>query len=516
MGDKQIIERLSRAVTLTGLELRKDRDVLLPAYLMANIMSPMLWRWREKRRAHGPDGGLLSAGRRLHDLQRQFHQYSFTCFADQPGGDPWGLVDFAEEERRLGTEYVQSARCQIDAGLRHLLKRQPDSQFGRIVEQPYYRQGYFPRLRNETIELMNAYRGILEDGKASGKCAALALLWTAALPVCGRFSLDDVVLVGNRAHYYVFLDGDSNHVFNNGKWYNRTRLKNGSDLSMLAKFVATDTELVFLYCPSRGVWDCDKGTSEVPRQHLGRLLGTMEQFLGIPLKNPDLDRGRFSPSPCPTAIPDPLQYDSAWHYQQAVRRLADELPMSGFDFAQYAFRTLDVPLPQAYACAAIRDYHARQLAKGIRGLDDAIAIVENLTGNESLFDSRERLALPDETLTFHTGSDRDKALLLYTLLHHASAGQVDVAVGFSEATSYVRYGRTWVDMKSFSICPEPSDLRLVFDHEHQRRARDQAIPTCSLSAPDGLGKRKGGFGLLGRDNISLIYTGALNQNNPAD
>ena len=43
-------------------------------------------------------------------------------------------------------------------------------------------------------------------------------------------------------------------------------------------------------------------------------------------------------------------------------------------------------------------------------------MVRACEGTESIFDDRDRIALPDETMRYRTGSDRDKALLLHVLL----------------------------------------------------------------------------------------------------
>ena len=461
---KEQVEMLSRAVTLTVLELGKDREILLPAYLMANVMSPALWDWREERRAHAPDGGLLGVKRRLKDLQRQFHRYNFTNFPNEPGGDPWGLVHFEEEERRLGTSYVRQIKEEWDRTLKHLLKLNPDSQFGRIISESYYQEGCFPRLRNETFEIMNAYARISPDGKPSGKCGALTMLWAAALMVWGRFPMDQVAVVGNRAHLYAFLDADGGHLFNNAKWFSGTRIGNGSELSEYVRVVATSTDTTFVQIPAFGMWDCDRGQSRIPRERLPDVCQRLEDLLATPLKRPNLDDVAFLGSE--RSVPDPLQYESAQQYQQAVGELATRLPMSVYDFAQYAFRAVRVSHPQAYACAANRDYHAREMSRSVRCLEDAIRVVENIPGTESIFSSRERIALPDETLRFHTGTDRDKALLLYTLLHHCSDWQSDVAVGFSDASSYVRHGRTWIDVKTCTTSlTEPEGLWSVFNDE---------------------------------------------------
>lgn len=458
------IERLSRAVSLTVFELDLNRDVLIPAYLLANLMSPTLWKWRTQRRVFTSDGTLLSCKTRLSELQRHFHRYTFTHFPDEPAKDPWGLLHFSEEENRLGNSYIQRIRHEYDETLQKLLIDNPDSQFGQIINQGYYKAGYFPRLRNEIIEVMDAYSLISPDGKGSGKCAALAMLWAAALIIWGRFPPDKIVLIGNRAHVFVFLDEEDGHLLNNTKWFNRTRIQNSSELSEFVKMVTTGMDTTFFYNPSLGMCHCTRKGSSIPLHQLSSLYKKIKDFLSIPLKHPD--PGLIQLVGSSMAIPNPLASNSAGEYQSAIFGLAQLSPGSIYDFAQYAFRRIDVPFPQAYVYAALRDYHVKQLAKKIRYFEDALSILKNIKGEKSIFDNRDRLALPDETLLFKTGNDRDKALLLFTLLQQSTISDPEMTIGFSENNSYAYYNREWIELNTLSkFSVEPKGLRMVFNKD---------------------------------------------------
>lgn len=458
------IERLSRAVSLTVFELDLNRDILIPAYLLANLMSPALWKWRTQRRAVTSDGVPLSCKTRLSELQRQFTHYTFTQFPQEPGGDPWGLLQFFEEEERLGSSYIRKIKEEYDETLQKLLRDNPESQFGLIIKQPYYREGYFPRLRNEILEVMNAYTLISSDQKASGKCAALAMLWAAALIIWGRFSPKKIVLIGNRAHVFTFLDEEDGHLFNNTKWFSRTRIHNCSELSEFVKMVTTSTDTTFFYNPYMGMCHCTRKRSDIPLPQLDSIYGKVKDFLAIPLKHPDPKSLQLINSS--QVIPDPLKYNSAEEYQSAIFALAQQLPGSLYDFAQYAFRRINVPFPQAYIYAALRDYHTKQLSRKIKNLEDAFTIIKGITRCDSIFGSRDRIALPDEILLFRTGSDRDGALLLFTLLQHSLISDPEMAIGFSENDSYVYYNHKWIEMNKLSIVlTKPEGLIVIFNKD---------------------------------------------------
>ena len=443
------LSRLSNAVSLSVLEIDFHPNELIPAFLLADLMSPALWAWRPEKSAYNNEGSLLSPKSRLNQIQRFFHRYTFTNIPNEPGGDPWGLLSFDEEEKRFGREFVSKIRAEYDATFRQLLAENSDSQFGQIINQPYYQNGFFPRLKNETLEVMNAFANVNSEGKRSGKCIGLGMLWAAALAVWGRFPLDRIVITGNRAHMFVFLDVEDGHLLNNTKWFSSTRINNRSELSEFVRVVASSPETTFFYNPVVGMCHCLNRVSQIPRPQVTNIYDNISKFVSNPLKHPDPDHIQFVESAHP--IPDPLDHDSAQSYRTAIEELARQYPDSVYEFALYAFRSLAVSSPDVYVHAALRDYHVKRLAEGVGELSDALEIVAGVTGPDSIFESRDRIAMPDETLYFNTGSDRDKALLLYTLLHHSIIADRESAIAFSDESSFVFYQGQWIDLATLSF-----------------------------------------------------------------
>ncbi len=458
------LEKLSAAVSLTVLEIDFYPNELIPAFLLANLMSPALWAWRDEKKAGSDDGILYSPKNRLNQIQRFFHRYTFTNIEGEPGGDPWGFLSFAEEEERFGSEFVQKIRAEYDATFRKLLAENPESQFGQIINEDYYREGFFPRLKNETLEVMNAFASVNEEGKRSGKCIGLGMLWAAALVVWGRFPLDRIIITGNRAHMFVFLDDEDGHLLNNTKWFSNTRINNQSELSEFVRVVASSAETTFFYNPELGMCHCTTRTSQIPQQQITDIYACIGGFVSNQLKHPNPEQIQFVQPDY--QIPNPLEYDSAAEFQTAIVALAEQHPDSIYEFALYAFRRLDVPHPQVYVSAAMRDYNVKQLAQGISELSDALSIVAGIEGQDSIFGSRDRIAMPDETLYFKTGSDRDKALLLYTLLRHSPISDAESVIGLSNENSFVSYQGKWIDLENLSLLSAaPSDLEISFNDD---------------------------------------------------
>lgn len=460
------LDKLSTAVSLTVLEIDSYPHELIPAFLMADLMSPALWAWRDEKNAFAGEGVLLSPKSRLNQLQRFFHRYTFINLPGEPGGDPWGLLDFSEEEQRLGSEFVGRIRHEYDATFRKLLVDNPESQFGQIINQEYYKQGLFPRLKNEPLEVMNAFARVDPEGKRAGKCIGLGMLWASAMAVWGRFPLDRIVITGNRAHMFVFLDEGDGHLLNNTKWFSSTRINNRSELSEFVREVASGTDTTFFYIPAVGMCHCPDRTSQIPYERITSLYAGLGGFVTNPIKHPNPKDIQFiSPA---QAIPNPLDHESAESYQAAVFALATEHPDSIYEFALYAFRRLNVAHPEVYARAALRDYRAKQFGQDIKSLDDALRIVADVQGRESIFESRDRIAMPDETLYFRTGNDRDRALLLYTLLQHSGISDPESVIGLFAESSFVQHAGKWIDTGSLSLLDhEPVGLTITFNGQSQ-------------------------------------------------
>ena len=468
----QLVEEYSRSTSLTVFEVHRAARDIIPGYLLANMMSPALWQWRTNRPMFSGDGKLRGTNRRLKDLQRQFHGYTFTNELSRPGGDYWGLLNFEEEANRLGRDFIQTIRKDYDETLNYLLEQDSESQFGKIVRQDFYKNGYFPRLKNETIEGMNAYRNVCPMGKGSGKCVALAMLWASALAVCGRFSLDQIFIVANKAHLFVFLDdGESVHLFNNAKWYNSTRINNGSDLAETARSVVSGSDVMFIYNPGMGMCDIYNKQSEIDRAKIETYITRFSDFIGAPLLVNGLDEVNFKVKQ-QQSLADPFVYSSCEAYRDAVYSIAEQTPSSAYTHAKYAFRDWKNTMPHVYAHAAMREYHVGEMANKSDTVYDALAIVQNIAKRDSIYNCRDRIALPDETLLFNSGHDRDRALLLYTLLAKSNIQTEKLVIGFGEQSSYVQIDDIWIDVMGLVEFQDvPADITHLFDHKSSWRPK---------------------------------------------
>lgn len=134
----------------------------------------------------------------------------------------------------------------------------------------------------------------------------------------------------------------------------------------------------------------------------------------------------------------------------------------------YSYRSLAVADKWPYLLNARRNPQAKTVAESSSGVDTLLEAVRDLPGMQSVFQDRDRIAMPDETLRLKTGTDRDKGLLLHVLLEHyfAAHGQNGcVESVYTTANTYVRIDQRWIDMNSIIDCDAiPSD-EIVFRFE---------------------------------------------------
>ena len=108
---------------------------------------------------------------------------------------------------------------------------------------------------------------------------------------------------------------------------------------------------------------------------------------------------------------------------------------------------------------ARRNPQAKALALQAATRDALLDIVRNLPGEQSVFQDRDRIAMPDETLRLKTGTDRDKGLLLHVLFeHYLSARQqsAQIETVCTVQDTYVRVDQHWMHVNSLTFCDVPS------------------------------------------------------------
>jgi len=464
------IEKLSRVVSMSVFDVFSDTDKIFPAYFIAGLMSDKIWSDNLKKNLYPfkPTGELKTLNKRTNDLQVYMNNYEFTTMDDYPGGDPWGLVAFEDEKKRLGSEFIESIKKDIELSLKHIAKHNPENQFAKILREPFYKNDYYPRYRNEIIEIMNKYRHIRDDGKGSGKCIALIMAAMSTAIAYFKIPIENICIIGSRGHVLAFIELD------NGKyciWNNRLRYANNTidkfKTDIIPKLDGVKQD--YFFYPAYGICNFENGVSNVSKDRVLSTIKQLEQFVGIKIKDQENKQIQWIEDTS-NHIPNPVDFENANEYRKKICDLAQKIPFSIYDYARYAYRNIDVPYPQAYIVAAKRDYYTAKKAENIKTFENAFDEMRKISSHDSIFGNRERIALPDEVLLFKNGNDRDRALLLYCLLSNLmNASTSKSFIGFSSNGSFVKCHDFWINASDLTLSKEePSALKIIFNENESK------------------------------------------------
>jgi hypothetical protein len=227
--NKQTLEKYSSAFTLSDMEIFIFPD-LLYALVLANIMSPEIWKWR--------DDPWFAGIRKMGPLKKihRVKQYVMDHYNFNLDLETWGLTDKQTEISRF-SEFV-------DIGM---LSRS-NALFGYEGDQYYFdmdiRRHFgldkfdsdiIPYWKTETVEAMNAFRFKPDHQAGAGECVSLACLYAAALFVVAEVPLEKIFLMGTPLHSQNFVMVDEGVLTNNRRIVTKSMWYNGTELSALAR-----------------------------------------------------------------------------------------------------------------------------------------------------------------------------------------------------------------------------------------------------------------------------------------
>lgn len=227
--DELGLEMYSSAVTLSDMEMFVFPE-LLYALVLANIMSPRLWRWREDpwfRRI-----GRLSPGRRIMRLK----QYIMDNYDFNLDLETWGLTRKQRELERFRKWIDPRVIAESNAlfgyeGDRYYFDLDIRRHFG----LDKYDGDVIPYWKTETLEAMDAFRFRPGYARGAGECVSLSALYAAAVFVVCGISLDDIFIMTTPLHSQNFVVVGDGLITNNRRVLTKTMWFNGSELSMKAR-----------------------------------------------------------------------------------------------------------------------------------------------------------------------------------------------------------------------------------------------------------------------------------------
>lgn len=237
MSATRDLECKSSACTLSDMEVFIFPE-LLYALVLANILSPRLWRWRDDPWFAGLQK--MKPSRRIARLK----QYVIDHYIFNLDLDTWGLTTKERELDRFSGFVSREALAQSNA----LFGYEGDKYYFDIDIRTHfglhkYEGNVIPYWKTETVEAMDAFRHKPDYGTGAGECVSLAALYAAALFLVARIPLRDIYLMATPLHSQNFVDVDDGILTNNRRLVTKPMWFNGTALSAQARR-ALDNERV--------------------------------------------------------------------------------------------------------------------------------------------------------------------------------------------------------------------------------------------------------------------------------
>jgi hypothetical protein len=223
--DVKDIEKYSSAYTLSDMEIFVFPE-LMYSLVLANIMSPILWKWRELETFRKLEG--KGSYRKLMRL-RQFIMDEFDFNLDL---ETWGLTDKDTELQRFERYLSPQEIAQSNA----LFGYEGDKYYFDVDIRKHfgldkYTTDVIPYWKTETVEAMDAFRHKPGYGRAAGECVSLAALYAAAMFVVCGIGLEDIYMILTPLHSQNFVDLQDGILTNNRRLVTKTMWFNGTEIS---------------------------------------------------------------------------------------------------------------------------------------------------------------------------------------------------------------------------------------------------------------------------------------------
>ncbi len=239
------LEKYSSAVSLSDMEVFIFPDLII-ALALANIMSPMIWSWREDPWFEGLEK--LSPYRKVLRVK----QFIIDRFAFNLDLDTWGLTTKEKELARFSSFVDEKALSQSNA----LFGYEGDKYYFDIDIRRHfgldkYHSNVIPYWKTETLEAMAAFYRKEGYDRGAGECVSFSVLYYAALYVLAGIPLEDMYMMATPLHSQNFIDMKEGVLTNNRRLVTKAMWCNGTELSAKARR-ALENEQVTIVCTNEG------------------------------------------------------------------------------------------------------------------------------------------------------------------------------------------------------------------------------------------------------------------------
>lgn len=229
MREFDSLEKYSSAITLSDMEIFVFPE-LLYSLVLANIMSPLLWKWKDD--PWFDKMGTMNEYRRVLRI-KQFIMNRFVFNLDL---DTWGLTTKEREMERFSNYIDPELLSRSNA----LFGYEGDKYYFDIDIRKHfgldkYQSSIIPYWKTETVEAMEAFKYRENYPSGAGECVSLSTLYAAALFVIGGIELEKIHLMATPLHSQNFIDVKDGILTNNRRIVTKNMWFNGTELSSKAR-----------------------------------------------------------------------------------------------------------------------------------------------------------------------------------------------------------------------------------------------------------------------------------------
>jgi hypothetical protein len=228
-SDKKILEKYSSAFTLSDMEIFIFPELFYPL-ILADIMSPELWRWRD-------DTWFKDIEKRSFTVKaNRIKQYIIQNYVFNLDLSTWGLTSKSAEIGRFSNFFDMDMLKQSNA----LFGYEGDKYYFDIDIRKHfgldkYDSDIIPYWKTETIEAMGAFIYKENFKTGAGECVSLSALYAAAMFVVGRIPLEKIFLIATPLHSQNFIIEKDGLITNNRRIVTKNMWYNGTSLSEKAR-----------------------------------------------------------------------------------------------------------------------------------------------------------------------------------------------------------------------------------------------------------------------------------------
>lgn len=242
--DAKQLEKYSSAITLSDMEIFVFPE-LMYSLVLANIMSPVIWKWRQR------DCFVKLQGKDSYKKLMRLRQFVMDEYEFNLDLETWGLTSQDKElkrfEKNLSPEEVAQSNALFGY---HGDKYYYDVDIRKHFGLDKYNNDVIPYWKTETIEAMDAFR--MKDGYRSGagECVSLSALYVAAAYIVCGIPLEDIFMILTPLHSQNFIDLRDGILTNNRRLVTKTMWFNGTVITQKAQRALQNENVTIVAHPS--------------------------------------------------------------------------------------------------------------------------------------------------------------------------------------------------------------------------------------------------------------------------